>query len=468
MKSLPLTVLFLAGLLLPRGFGQPSPSNAPGAPRGNERGNVLVLLADDLGVDMVGVYEEGTNVPATPNIDALAARGVLFRNTWSNPVCSPTRATLVTGRYSFRTTIGELVRGTAGLPLSEFTLPELLDTRPDLGYSHAWIGKWHLGDPATGGLMATNLAGFSYYAGAQNGIHPSPVVPSQLAYYKWDKVTNGERSVSTTYNTIETVDDTLSWIASTDSPWVCYVAFCAPHTPIHEPPAELHTVELPEFCAHDAPQPYFNAMVQALDHEIGRLLEGLGDELAATTVIFLGDNGTTGQISRLPFAGNHAKGTLYEGGVNVPLIVAGPQVAHPGSECAALINTTDLYATVAELAGIDLEADMPEGITLDSISLTPYLAEPDMTGLRNHVFAEMFLPNGTAPTETRRAVRGEQYKLIVTHVDGKDDLMQLFDLFSDPFERHDLLRKFLPPRPPRLVEVLVRLNREMTELLASP
>lgn len=431
-------------------------------------GNILVLLADDLGVDMVGAYAEGSDLPPTPVIDSLARQGVLFRNVWSNPVCSPTRATLVTGRYSFRTTVGGvIISGVAGLPLDEWTLPELLDSRPDLGYSHAWIGKWHLGDVSTGGLMSTNMAGFSHYAGPQNGIHPVQGVPSQLAYYEWSKVTNGELTTSTTYNTIETVDDALSWISSTTGPWVCFVAFCAPHTPFHEPPAELHTIELPELCQHDAPRPYFKATVQALDTEIGRLLDGLGDQRDDTTIVFLGDNGTAGQVSVAPFAQDHAKGTLFEGGVNVPLIVAGPTVASPGSECGALVNTTDLFATVAELAGVDLADDMPDDITLDSVSLTPYLADPELSPLRSHVFAEWFRLNGKSVAETRRAIRDERHKLIRVQIDGKNDMQHLYDLSSDPFEQDDLLRKHLPPRPPELLAVLRDLNRQMSALLAS-
>jgi len=461
MHTLPPLVLYLICTILSQAMGQATvPPSA---------GNVLVLLADDLGVEKVGVYGVGNDAPATPTIDALARRGVLFSNAWSNPVCSPTRATLVTGRYSFRTTVGEVVsKGNAGLPLSEFTLPELLDTRPDLGYSHAWIGKWHLNDVQNGGLMAANLAGFDHYEGAQNGIYPSKAVPSQRAYYQWDKVTNGERSVSTTYNTVETVDDALAWISRTSSPWVCFVAFCAPHTPIHEPPAALHTVELPDLCAHDAPLPYFNATVEALDHEMNRLLEGLGDEASETTVVFLGDNGTAGQASTPPFGLKHSKGSVYEGGVNVPLIITSPHVARPGSECAALVNTTDLFATVAELAGIDLAVSMPPDVTLDSVSWLPYLADPDLPSLRPYIFTEIFRPNGLNPSQSKRAIRDSRYKLIRVHIDGKKDLFQLYDLASDPFEEVDLLRTLPKPLPAEIEDAVRQLSREMTALLASP
>jgi hypothetical protein len=134
--------------------------------------------------------------------------------------------------------------------------------------------------------------------------------------------------------------------------------------------------------------PFYEAMVEALDTELGRLLAGIPPDVRArTTVIFLGDNGTDACLSPLP-----AKSTLYERGINVPFIVAGSQVAHPG-ECEALVNASDVFATVAEVAGVDLAAAFP-GVTLDSVSILPYLRNPGRPSLRAWIHAESFTPNG--------------------------------------------------------------------------
>ncbi len=121
--------------------------------------NVLILVADDLGVNLVGAYAKGADPAPTPNIDALAARGVLFRRAWSNPLCSPTRATIQTGRYSFRTGIGWLIpvlhKGPA-LDPSKMTLPDLLGSRA--GYATAAFGKWHLGNRSNGGMLSPIVA----------------------------------------------------------------------------------------------------------------------------------------------------------------------------------------------------------------------------------------------------------------------------------------------------------------------
>jgi len=181
---------------------------------------------------------------------------------------------------------------------------------------------------------------------------------------------------------------------------MCYVAFQAPHAPFHRPPDHLFTEALPpgdprKTCGAATgadPRPFFKAMVEAMDTEIGRLVESLPDSvLADTTVIFMGDNGTDYCLGVPPFDGP-AKSTLYEGGVNVPLIAWGAHVPR-GGECEALVQTTDLFATVAELAGVDLEEDLP-GEYFESMSMVPYFRTPHLRSIRRTVFAEIFSPNG--------------------------------------------------------------------------
>jgi arylsulfatase A-like enzyme len=375
-----------AALLLPCLWVQSVPPVVP------PRDNVLIVIADDVGVDMIGVYGEGAAPPPTPVIDALASRGVLFRNAWSNPVCSPTRASLLTGRHAFRTGVGHIVDAVPDNPalsLDEITLPEMLALGTDGAYASAAFGKWHLGSAAVGGALAPNLAGFDHFAGALANFHGAET------YSSWTRVVDGAAEQTTKYATTDTVDSALAWLADAPEPWFAYVAFNSAHFPYHAPPEALHTIDLSQAGppAQD-PGPYYRAMVQAMDTELGRLLDGLGPAVTErTTIVFLGDNGSPGDVSTPPFPASHAKGTLFEGGVNVPFIVSGPLVANAGRECAALVGVTDVYATVADAAQVDLGAVLP-GVVLDSLSLAPYLADPLAPSGRTTVFSEYFHPNG--------------------------------------------------------------------------
>jgi arylsulfatase A-like enzyme len=366
---------------------------AAGASTSGSPGNLLVLVADDLGVDELALYGLGPDPAPTPTLDLMASHGLVFTNVWSLPTCSPTRATLQTGRYAFRTTIGSVINAAGGGPAlatSEVTLPEMLDLGTGGHYAHAAIGKWHLGTSQTGGDLAPNLAGYAHFAGSLEG---------QLQNYRlWRRVVNGSAATSRRYATSACVDDALAWIHAQSGPWLCVVNFQAPHAPWHRPPASLHSQVLPvgepgPICGAPGldPRPFHKAMVEAMDREIGRLVAQLPPgELADTTVFFLADNGTDACVAGAPFAPNH-KGTLNEGGVRVPLIAAGKGVTGRGTS-AALVNTCDLFATVAELAGVDLAATLP-GVALDSVSFAPSLADPARS-TRAWLFAEVFGQNG--------------------------------------------------------------------------
>ncbi len=378
-------------------------AGAPEAPEADPP-NILLLLADDLGTDMLKPYKIGKDLPKTPNLDALAKQSVLFRNAWSTPMCSPTRACIQTGRLGIRTGIGELVKDKPvfnGLPMAEILIPELLDSATNFRYEHAFFGKWHINhlsasDPsgAPTGSDVVRIQGYGHHEGM---IHNFDVGDS---YFDWAKVSNGVSTQSNVYATTATVDDFLSWQANIDEPYFSVLAFNAPHAPLHAPPVGLYSEDLSFVgSVKSNPRPYFKAMVEALDSEIGRLLGALAPSLANTTVIFMSDNGTPGQIvSSDPFqtlATGHAKGFAYEGGVNVPLYVSGPSVLSPGSESVALVHVVDIFATVAELAGIDLSdtRSYPTGRVLDSQSLIPYLEDPTLPSKRRFNYTERFFEN---------------------------------------------------------------------------
>lgn len=385
----------------------------------NQARNVIVILADDFGVDMVNSYGEGANPPCTPNIDGLAENGILFRNAWANPVCTPTRGTVLTGRYPFRTGLGSPGGGmnAPGLLLTEITLPEVMP-----GYSSAALGKWHVAGGQ--GDDHPNDSGFWRFAGGLGG--------AVMSYSAWNKTVDGATSAVTTYATSDTADEAILAAETLPQPFLLYVNFNAPHTPFHVPPAELCDQEPGEFCGcatlpgNPSNVEMGKAMVEAMDRELGRMLEEIELVAPDPLVIFMGDNGTGRGLTEAPFIDDHAKGSVYEGGVNVPLIISGPGVTQ--GECQALVSAADIHATCAEWAGATSQAE-------DSVSMVPYFSNPLQASIRTTVYAETYSPNGPGPwTDHDRAVRNERYKLIRRI--GEPD--ELYDLDNDIWEQNDL------------------------------
>jgi arylsulfatase A-like enzyme len=421
--------------------------------------NVLLVVADDLGTDKLAVYEPLSAPPPTPTIDALAAQGVRFTNAWSCPLCSPTRASLMTGRLPGEHGVGAALPLGPGLPLAEVTIPEALvralpgDVTP---YALGAFGKWHLSEQGDGGQQAPNLQGFEQYAGSLPGAFVQP-----QDYEHWIRVENGQPGLSTAYATSVNVDDALEFIGAQNGPWFCYLAFNAPHTPFHAPPAELHTQSLPPVEPASQPVPFYNAMVEALDQELGRLLAGLPPAVMAnTTVILIGDNGSTGAVVLPPYDPAKAKGTLYQGGVRVPLIVSGAGIVAPGRALPGLVQATDLFATVLELCGADLASIAAELPPLDTVSLVPYLQAPLSPSLRTVVRTELRItgadfdqslsqpPGGGllvgqgggliagAQLMLGSAARNQTFKLIRPEFGPEE----LYNLLLDPREQVDLLK----------------------------
>ncbi len=374
--------------------------------------NIVVIIADDLGVDMISAYNESGVAPCTPNIDAIATDGLLFRNAWANPSCSPTRAALLTGRYGFRTGVGS---PGGVLNTDETTIPELLD-----GYDNACIGKWHLG----GGRQGPNNAGYTHFAGVTGG--------GVADYYDWTKNVNGRNSNATTYTTIEFTDDAIDTLNTLEEPFFLHLAYNAPHTPLQAPPAQLcpDASACPDsFCADNATDDTTvgRAMAEAMDTEIGRFLNALDQVDPDAIVVFIGDNGTAGLLVEPPFLSRRAKGSVYEGGVNVPFIIKGPGIAT--GETAAIVSCVDLFPTVAQLAGA------PVATTIDGTSLLPIFTDPAAT-VRTAVYTESFNPNnGEEPEDYDQAIRNDRFKLI-RRLDTPDEF---YDLSNDPFEQNNLL-----------------------------
>jgi len=423
------------------------------------RPNLLLILADDLGVDRVRIYNEDPIAGPTPVIDALAQQGVLFRNAWASPVCSSARATLLTGKHGYRTGVTTSIGYDSAefeLSLDETLLPEVLPPR----YRSGVFGKWHLTSEATTGPLHPLLSGFDHHAGT---IDSFSVSDGDNIYFDFEKMVDGVPETVTTYATTDNVDDALGWITEQDQPWFCYLSFNAPHSPFHAPPSDLISLDLPAIAPTVNPPLFMRAATEAMDREIGRLLQSIpSSTLRRTTVVFVGDNGTAPKASTLQHQNGGAKGTVKEGGINVPLIIAGYGVTAPGSECAGLVHTTDIFATLLELSGAPAEPD------IDGVSMVPYMSAPGLPSIRPFVFSERRKPNGFGPYDSvALAVREERYKL--TYNDPPilpNGEYRMYDLHEDPFEEENILLAVLHgPLTTDEAEMFKRLERVLLRRL---
>lgn len=421
------------------GFASPSPEPTPTLPPdysqcANPQPGILVIIADDMGVGGSRCYTVGTDLAPSPNIEALCARGVTFDQVWSQPVCSPTRASALTGKYAYRTGVGEVVdkNNPATLSLDEVILPEALDTYASKPYTNACIGKWHVAEPSY--TTHPNESGFTHYAGLMTGAVGS--------YWSWDKTTDGKTETSTKYVTTENVDDAINFICQQDGPWFLWLAFVSPHDPLHLPPDDLHSYETLSGTEEDIqaqPDLYYRAMIEAMDSEMGRLFYAMGDAFEQSHIFYLGDNGPTRTVSEEPFDPRRSKDTLFQGGIQVPLIYAGPAALDTPHRVEASVHVVDLFPSIVELAGGD-PALLAKELALDGISLVPFLENSSSAVQHEWILSELF---GTTdePDSHGKAVRDDRYKLIR----WENTEEALFDLDEDPYEDTNLLDRSLDP-----------------------
>lgn len=396
-------------------------------------GNLLVIVADDLGVDAVGAFGYPTAAP-TPVLDELADTGLLFRRAYASSMGASTRAGMLTGREGFRTGIGTAITdGGYGLPLDLVGLPIALDYATNGSYSHGAVGKWGLVSDDPGGRWHPELFGFDRYVGSFGNLDEDdlPGTGEPGDYFEWVKTQDGERSVSQVYATTDTVDEALAMIAALPEPWLVLVSFNAPRAPYHVPPADLHSFA--DLTEQSPLLDTYMAMVESMDTEIGRLLATMDPAvLDETTVVFVGDNGTPGGATQSPFAADKAKGTVYEGGVHVPLIINGPLVWRAG-QVEGLVQTTDLYTTLLDLAGA--EPTTAHLADLDAVSLMPYLNDPTADSIRSVAYSARFSPNGLGPYNSiQTTVRDDRWRLV-----SNGGVHELYDLAGEIAEGNDLL-----------------------------
>lgn len=379
-----------------------------------ERPSFVILLADDLGVDGVGYMNAHPAPPATPRLDQLASEGVVFQRAYVSPLCSPTRACLLTGLDAWRTGIGVNVTVTGGgLDLGSMTICH------ELGgdWRRVMLGKWHLSPENAAANDPPRALGFDDYRGSWRNLSAQ-----KQSYWRWWKMLDQIEQPHPVYATTDNIDDAVSELQTGTKPLFLVVSLNAPHAPWHEAPADLASPPPTQ-----SPPDLYLSAIEAMDTEIGRLLDELDQSpySDSTYVVFLGDNGSPSEVVRPPMRPERVKGSVYEGGVHVPMVVRGPAIEHRVVE--DFVQGTDLYATIAELAGLS-------ATTPDSISFVPLLrGEP---GLRDHAYVEMFGPWWADPPNWwKRAVVGRRWKLI----EYANDPDELYNLALDPQETRDAL-----------------------------
>ena len=382
--------------------------------------NIVFILTDDLGLADLACY--GAKDVRTPAIDRLAAQGVRFTQCYSNgPLCSPTRAALITGRFQQR--VGIEYAWTPrdngkGLLPSPYSLPKLLS---GAGYRTALIGKWHLGGDPQFAPLAHGFDEFFGFLGSDHDYYSHQRLDGQPDL--WD----GTRPVDVPgYSTDLFADRAVRFIEQQKSgPFFLYAAFNAPHWPFQAPPRLTGTPTDVRTRAtwFDGTRQDYIAMVERLDLAIGRLLEALdrGAHSPHTLVIFTNDNGGERLSNNGPAF--HQKMTLWEGGVRVPAIMRWPGHIRPRTTTAQVAITMDFTATMLAAAGVP----SPTEKQLEGIDLLPIVTR--QSPLRERTFFWRY----THEPLLQKSVRQGRWKYLL---DGIHEL--LFDLEIDPSEHTNL------------------------------
>lgn len=443
--------LALTSLSGPARAGQTS---HPGNPDGGKKPNIVYMVADDLGWRDVGFH--GSDIK-TPNIDRLAASGARLEQFYAQPMCTPTRAALMTGRYPFRYGLQTLVipsGHTYGLPTDEWLLPQALK---EAGYETAIVGKWHLGHgdrkywPRQRGFdhqYGPLIGEIDYFTHEQHGV---------LDWYR-DNEPVAEKGYSTTLLGDEAVKLIETHDAAT--PFYLYLAFNAPHTPYQAPPEYLEQYEN----IADPSRRAYAASITAMDDQIGRVVAALDERKLRkdTVIVFQSDNGGTrnamfageGDMSKAtipcdngPF--RDGKGSLYEGGTRVPAFVNWPGHVKPGSTVDEMIHVVDMYPTLVSLADGSTARSKP----LDGLDVWPAISEGRPSPRTEIVYnVEVF----------RAGIRQGDWKLVWRT--PLPAVVELYDLANDPSEKNNLASK----HPERVAALQKRANELAAAMAKSP
>ena len=423
-----------------------------------KRPNVVLILADDMGYGDFGAFNP--EVSPTPTLDQLMGQSVCLTQQYTgSPVCNPSRAALMTGRYPHRTgSIDTLEwRGLERLALRETTIADVFQ---DAGYATGLVGKWHLGayDPR----YHPERRGFDESVCFRGGMHD---------YYQWrleygDVVRYGDGRYLTDVWTEEAVGFIERHAAE---PFFLHVTYNAPHTPFQVPEEEL--APYTESGKYTSPVSHVYAMIHRMDTGIGRILEtlrakGLEDN---TIVLFTSDNGPAlsgrgeNSLDRFNCGFKGAKGVTYEGGVRVPMIIRWPDGLGAGTQVDQMVHFCDWFPTLAVAAGLEIPEDLRPGGSrpLDGVNVLPVLRGED-----GKVETRRFWQwNRYTPLiESNAAMRDGDWKLVRPEISESMDVPDIRWLYVsmygyDHFVRYGVIQEPDPPRdvppppPPELYNI---------------
>ena len=370
--------------------------------------NILLIIADDMGIDSTPGFGINEDLPSTPTLDSFREKGLSFTNCWAAPQCSPTRAAIMSGKYGIKTGV---MRPPKILETSHTSLFTKIKEQSITDYSMGLIGKWHIGGSDTSNYSHPKDSGVPYYEG---------VFTSQVDdYYNWTKVNSEENEEQVAeYVTAHLTNNAISWIDNQTKPWFLWLAHIAPHAPFQIPPEGTYTT------SPTNNRTTYLSMIESMDYEINRLLESMDAEtLENTVIIFIGDNGTPGQANNYWPTG-HAKASIYEGGVRVPMIITGKSVERVNEVETSLVQAADLHATILELAGVQLL-----GGTDNSLSLKPALS------FENQVSKKINYTDYESSNTELWATRNDTYKLI----EDENGRVEFYNIITDIKEETNLI-----------------------------
>lgn len=429
------------GLAAARGLAGLGPASA--AETAATRPNIVFILIDDMGWRDLACY--GSTFYETPHIDRLTSHGMKFTNAYAAcPVCSPTRASILTGKYPARLHLTDWIAGhkrpwgrlkvpdfNLQLPLDETTLAEALKPA---GYVSASIGKWHLGKEP----FYPEKQGFDLNVGGTQMGQP----PSYFAPYKIPTLEDGREGE---YLTDRLADEAARFIeANRRKPFFLYLSHFAVHTPLQAKKEAAARYRAKVKPGQAQKNPVYAAMVESVDECVGKVLAQLDDLGLAdrTIVLFMSDNGgLVGSTSNAPL--REGKGTLYEGGIREPLIVRWPGVVRPGSVSDTVVTSVDFFPTILAMAGVDNPVR-----SVDGVDITPVLRQTGSVD-RDAIYWHYphYHPCGATPGGI---VREGDWKLIEYYEDGrlelynlKDDLAETKNLAGEMPDRAGALRRKL-------------------------
>ena len=434
--------------------------------------NFVFILIDDMGWKDLGCY--GASFFETPNIDRLAAQGMRFTNGYAAcAVCTPTRVSILTGKYPARThNDGHIRPDLAPYPKgsgklinpqfrqwlepSEVTIAEALQTG---GYVSASIGKWHLGEQS-GPQYRPQNQGFSrvvlsQHHGDMNYFYPfvdrekwpyAGPLPGKPGDYLPDRLT----------------DEALKFIEdSRDKPFFLYLSHWSVHKPWQAKKDKIAKYEAKkEKQGETIIDPVYAAMVESVDESVGRVMAKLQETGIAerTVVIFMADNGSDKKVTSMsPLRGQ--KSLYYEGGIPVPFIIKAPGLTRPGSQCHEPVISTDFYPTMLEIAGLPPKPKQHR----DGVSLVPLLKASKSSLGRKAIYWHFPLYHGRGCTPCS-AVRAGDYKLIEYFEDYR---IELYNLKDDIGEQNDL-SKTNPAKADELRKMLHQWRKDVDAQIPKP